>query len=996
MERNSSIVLLAALCVVALAACAGGEDAGSLFVGPGAPPVTAVSAAAAITENAAILNGDVTPNGISTQAWFEYGTDPALSSYASTAEQSIGEALTRVSVSHSLSGVAASSTYYFRVCAKNAKGTTRSAITSFTTASPGAAPTVATLAATSVSATGATLNANVIPNGSATEAWFEWGPDPTLAASSSTTTQFVGSNTTSRLISASLTGLTTGITYYYRVAANNSTGSSTGAIASFLAGAPPSVTTLAATSVSAGAATVNGNVNPNGLATDVWFEWGTDPTLVTSSSTATQSAGSGTTAQLMSTSLTGLTLRTTYYYRIAAANSTGTSRGQIGGFTTSLVGGSIQGLPLSLTGAVSTIAGTARMGSTDGTGMAAKFYGPLGVASDGTNLFVADTGNHIIRKVVIATREVTTLAGSAGDPGSADGVGTAARFIQPRAIATDGTNVFVIDGSYPNYRLRKMVIATGAVTTLPGLRCPVCVTTDGTNVYVGDREDFTINRVVIATGAVTTLAGTKGLPGSADGIGTAASFCWPSAITTDGTSLYLTEYGNNTVRKVVIATGEVTTLAGTAGTGGSSDGIGPAARFESPFGIAMDGTNLYVADEYNNTIRKVVIATAEVTTLAGAARIFSGADDGVGPAASFSAPRGVATDGTHLYVADSENDAIRRVAIATAEVTYFPGVRSDGSADGIGAAARFKWPSGITTDGTNLYVADQMNQTIRKAVIATGEVTTLAGVAGAGGSADGTGPAARFSLPADVTTDGINLYLTDLNAIRKVAIATGEVTTLAGSSGVRGSTDGIGPAARFGIPRGITMDGPNLYVADTGNCTVRKVVIATGEVTTLAGVAGTGGSIDGIGPAARFRSPTGITTDGTNLYVTDLDGHTIRKIDIATGAVTTLAGMASSYGSVDGTGPAARFEYPNGITTDGTNLYIADQGSAITDTGGQTIRKMVLATSEVTTLAGRPASPGSTDGIGAAARFRFPFGITTDGNSLFVAEAGNNILRKIQ
>ena len=113
-------------------------------------------------------------------------------------------------------------------------------------------------------------------------------------------------------------------------------------------------------------------------------------------------------------------------------------------------------------------------------------------------------------------------------------------------------------------------------------------------------------------------------------------------------------------------------------------------------------------------------------------------------------------------------------------------------------------------------------------------------------------------------------------------------------------------------------------MADTSNHTIRQVVIATGVVTTLAGTAGSSGSTDATGTAAMFRSPYGITTDGTNLYVTDGDNHTIRKIVIATGVVTTLAGTAGLSGSTDATGTAARFYYPFGITTDGTNLYVAD------------------------------------------------------------------------
>ena len=179
------------------------------------------------------------------------------------------------------------------------------------------------------------------------------------------------------------------------------------------------------------------------------------------------------------------------------------------------------------------------------------------------------------------------------------------------------------------------------------------------------------------------------------------------------------------------------------------------------------------------------------------------------------------------------------------------------------------------------------------------------------------------------------LRITGNHTIRKIVIATGEVTTLAGTAGSYGSTDGTGIAALLQYPFGITTDGTNLYVADTGNYTIRKIVISTGEVTTLAGTARSYGSTNGTGTAARFNNPFGITMDGTNLYVADTGNHTIRKIVIATGEVTTLAGIAGSYGSTDGTGTAARFNNPFGITIDGTNLYVAD-------TGNYTIRKIEL------------------------------------------------------
>ena len=393
----------------------------------------------------------------------------------------------------------------------------------------------------------------------------------------------------------------------------------------------------------------------------------------------------------------------------------------------------------------------------------------------------------------------------------------------------------------------------------------------------------------------------------------------------------------------------VTTLAGTYGQEGSADGTGATARFYNPDGVAVDGAgNVYVADRNNATIRKVTPAGV-VTTLAGSAGQ-NGSADGTGAAASFSYPSGVAVDGAgNVYVADSDNNTIRKVTAAEVVTTLAGSVGLSGSADGTGAAARFSYPTGVAVDGAgNVYVADYYNDTIRK-VTPAGVVTTLAGTAGQYGSADGTGATARFSYPTGVAVDGAgNVYVADSdnNTIRKVTPA-GVVTTLAGSSGQQGSADGTGAAASFYNPRGVAVDGSgNVYVADSDNNTIRKVTPA-GVVTTLAGSSGQRGSADGAGAAASFYNPTGVAVDGAgNVYVADTDNYTIRRVTPA-GVVTTLAGTAGQYGSADGTGATARFSYPSGVAVGAGNVYVADQ----------TIRKVTPAGVVTTIVGAAPSSP---------------------------------------
>ena len=332
------------------------------------------------------------------------------------------------------------------------------------------------------------------------------------------------------------------------------------------------------------------------------------------------------------------------------------------------MGGSIQGGQLSLSTVVTTLAGTGSHGSANGTGTSASFNAPVGVTTDGTNLYVSDYGNHLIRKIVISTGAVTTLAGT-GSSGSANGTGTSASF---------------------NY--------------------PVGITTDGTNLYVADEQNHLIRKIVISTGAVTTVAGT-GSSGSANGTGTSASFHHPAGITTDGTNLYVSDYENHLIRKIVISTGAVTTVAGT-GSQGSANGTGTSASFYKPTGITTDGTNLYVSDLFNFLIRKIVISTGAVTTLAGTGS--QGSANGTGTSASFGGPWGITTDGTNLYVGDFVNHSIRQVVISSGVVTTVAGTGSQGSANGTGTSASFYNPVGITTDGTNLYVADYSNELIRQ------------------------------------------------------------------------------------------------------------------------------------------------------------------------------------------------------------------------------------------------------------------------------------------
>jgi hypothetical protein len=326
----------------------------------------------------------------------------------------------------------------------------------------------------------------------------------------------------------------------------------------------------------------------------------------------------------------------------------------------------------------------------------------------------------------------------------------------------------------------------------------------------------------------------------------------------------------------------VTTFAGTARQAGNVDGVGAAARFNRPQAVVSDGAgNLYVTDGKNRTIRQIVIATATVSTLAGNATATGPSVDGVGTAAVFNHPEGITYDGAgNLYVADSFDNTIRKIAVATKTVTTIAGTAGQsGTADGVGAAARFASPYGLTSDKAgNLYIADAGNDTIRKLVVATGAVTTIAGAAGVSQSLDGNGTAARFVGPVGVATDGANLYITDGSTLRTMTLSTGNVWTMAGDPNQTGASDGA--VAHFGALYGITFDGNvTLYMTDVNNANVRAYRLDTGLTSTVAGSPGMPGIADGNGPAAQFSLPLGIGWDSSGaLFVTDTSPSTIRKL----------------------------------------------------------------------------------------------------------------------
>lgn len=652
---------------------------------------------------------------------------------------------------------------------------------------------------------------------------------------------------------------------------------------------------------------------------------------------------------------------------------------------------------------VSTVAGSGDEGNIDSAGPAAtaSFHEPLAVVvgDDGATVYVADSFNHEIRKIA-ANGQVSTLAGS-GTAGSADGVGSAASFNEPRGMAVDPINGDLYLADYGNHKIRRITPA-GVVTTVAGTGQPgdvdgapgtarfhhpegVAVLGNG-RLWVADTFNHRI-RQIAADGSVSTVAGT-GAPGAVDGVGTAASFNAPTGIClADSGNVFVGDSGNHKIRRVE-GNGTVSTFAGT-GAAGALDGEPASASFFHPEGLSCGfNSTLYVADFDNHKVRRINVSSGVVSTLAGTGS--AGAADGDGPTASFNGPFGVAAGRYDtVYVADAFNHSIRRIT-STGAVSTLAGTGSVGAANGVvRAPVSFSEPFGIAINAGSIYVTDPRGGTLRR-IAADGSVTTLL-QGGPGGNLSDIDGSADFMRPLGVAVanDG-TIYVADgfNGVIHKISTA-GVVSVLAGNRSSDGvPANGTGTAASFTTLYGLVVDAQGtLYVSDSGNHDIRKIT-PEGVVTTHAGT-GVQGAADGVSASASFDSPSALALDRLgNLYVFDSGNFSIRKIS-ASGVVTTLAG-SGAQGYSDGKGTAATFNMISGIVADkdGT-LYVSD-------TFNNTIRK-VSPDGMVSTLAGQPGRAGNVNGaVSSTALFSMPAGIAlgADG-SLFVADAGNHMIRKI-
>jgi sugar lactone lactonase YvrE len=737
---------------------------------------------------------------------------------------------------------------------------------------------------------------------------------------------------------------------------------------------------------------------------------------------------------------------------------------------------------------VSTLAGLAvgSSGAVDGKRSVARFCGVQGTALDAVgNVYVTDTGNNTVRKIT-PLGIVSKVAGLAGSSGTNDDVSSNARFFRPEGLGLDNAG----------------------------------------NLYVADSGNHTVRKIT-ASGVVSTFAGLPGTPGTNDGTGTNARFCNPSGIAVDANNnIFVAEYGSNVIRKIT-PTGVVTTLAGLAGSVGADDGFGTNARFALPRGIAADPFgNLYVADTGNHTIRKIT-SNGQVTTVAGQAGT-AGGNDGLGISAQFFSPEGVAADNAgNVYVADSLNATIRMIAPDGTVSTLAGQTGSLGCADDIGRKVQFQHPKGIAVDSAGaVYVADAFNNTVRKGVPYPGPVlagrlqnqTTLGGgniifsvnvtgqpplsyqwrkdgvnIAGATGAtltifntafSDAGDYDVVISNPYGAIVSGAAtlFVIVPPNDLFSNATALSDNDTSITSANVGAS---IEPGEPFhanypggasvwwkwtaSAPESVSLDTfgstfPTLLAVYTGNSVSNLTPVASnygfyswysllffdavaGQTYYFAvdGVYGATGliqldfKVNTPVPPSIIEQPKGLVdmpgaivvfgalSEGSNpinyqwrrngsaipgatnnmlalYYITDADAAVYDMVvsnaygaAITQGATlalrpgytfTTLAGNPNG-GSTDATGTNAQFDFPVGVATDSSsNSYVADNSNS-------TIRKINPA-GVVTTLAGQAGVTGSNDGANRTAQFLFPTGLAVDNaTNLYVADTYNNAIRKV-
>ncbi len=536
----------------------------------------------------------------------------------------------------------------------------------------------------------------------------------------------------------------------------------------------------------------------------------------------------------------------------------------------------------------------------------------------------------------------------------------------------------------------------------------IAVDTSG-NYYIAAYNQHRVFKVSPA-GTLTVVAGTGAQGYSGDGlVGGAgnASLYHPTAVAVDGTgNVYIADQYNCIVRKVSTAN-TITTIAGTPGscTYGGDGGLGTAAHLYYPMGVALDGSgNLYIADNSNCRVRKLILSTNIISTYAGNGTCGYAGDSGLATSAELASTDGVALDTAgNLYIADTTNYVIRKVTKSTGDITTIAGNHTAGfSGDGgLATSAEFNqvYQLAVNGAGTTVTFADYYNQRVRQFAVG-GSINTVAGTGSAGFTGDGgSATSADLYYPEGVAlTSAGTVYVGDSNNYRVRLFTVGaNINTVAGNGSptVETQLNNIPPqGVVLQYPYGLARDtAGDVYVAESHNYMVRELVHSSDLVTFFAGDGTYGYTGDG-GPAtsAEMTYDYGVAKDTLgNVYIADTYNHIIRVVNSA-GTINTYAGVPNraGYNGDGGAATAAWLYYPEGVAVDSkNNVYIADTSNDI-------IRKVSAGT--ITTVAGIPGRGGYSGdgGLATSAMLNQPDALAVDSaGNIFISDYDNCRVREV-
>jgi sugar lactone lactonase YvrE len=592
-----------------------------------------------------------------------------------------------------------------------------------------------------------------------------------------------------------------------------------------------------------------------------------------------------------------------------------------------------------------------------------------GTAIDASgNIYIADYSNNRVRKVSYSSNQITTVAGNSIQGYNGDNIiATSASLNNPKGIALDSLgNIYIADCG--NNRIRKITVSSGIITTIAG---------DGTNGYNGD--------TIIATSAKLNN---------------------PTSIALDSYgNIYIADYYNHRIRKVIANTGIIYTVAGTGINGFSGDGgLATSAKLNYPKGVIIDNQgSIYIADLSNHRIRKVTANTGKIYTVAGNGTAGFSGDGSSATLAKLNQPSGIAVDASqNIYIADLNNHRIRKVTFSTQKISTIAGNGTSNYNDNIAAiTSGLNFPNNVSLDSSgNVIIADDYNARVRKVTVISGIINTIAGNGTDGFSGDNIQATnTRLYDPFGVALDTSgNIFISDRSnhRIRKVSSTTGIIKTIAGvgTNGFNGD-GGISDTSKISYPSGIALDKHgNIYFADFGNHRIRKITASSGIISSIAGNGVQGYNGDGIiATSAKLNSPNGIAIDEyNNIYIADGGNSRIRKVSASSGIITTIAGNGISGFSGDSNlAINAMINNPRGVAIDKYgNIFILDSYN-------MRIRKVTASSGIITTIAGNDTCGFNGDGIIATtAMLCNPIGIAIDTlDNIFITDNINCRIRVI-